>query len=188
MSRIFGEMRQIAFVVRDLEKALRYWTETLGVGPFYMLRELVPNDYRYRGKPSPPPRITLALGFSGEVQVELIEQHDDRPSAYRDYLQSGREGFQHVSSWMTRPEYDEAVGRLRRQGVEAVHEGSIPGSGIRFIYYATDTAPGGLVYEISEGREPSIYPAIMKIRDEARTWDGKNPSRDFAALMSDTAR
>ena len=32
MSRGFGEMRQIAFVVRDLEKALDYWTRTLGVG------------------------------------------------------------------------------------------------------------------------------------------------------------
>jgi len=35
MSRLFGEMRQVAFVVRDLDQALRYWTETLGVGPFF---------------------------------------------------------------------------------------------------------------------------------------------------------
>ena len=29
MSRRFGEVRQIAFVVRDVERAMRYWTETL---------------------------------------------------------------------------------------------------------------------------------------------------------------
>lgn len=126
MSRIFGEMRQIAFVVRDLDKALRYWTETLGVGPFYLMRDLVPESYRYRGKPAPAPRITLALGYSGEFQVELIQQHDDRPSAYRDYLESGREGFQHVSSWMTRAEYDPAVAAILRSGVELAHEGAIP--------------------------------------------------------------
>src|SRR5262245_57823720 len=128
MSRIFGEMRQIAFVVRDLDKALRYWTETLGVGPFFLLRDLVPDGYRYRGKPAPAPRITLALGYSGEFQVELIQQHDDKPSAYHDYLQSGREGFQHVSSWMTRPEYDAAVERILRSGVQLAHEAAMPGS------------------------------------------------------------
>ena len=62
MSRLYGEMRQIAFVVRDLEAALRYWTETVGVGPFFMLRDLVPDNWLYRGKPAPAPRITIALG------------------------------------------------------------------------------------------------------------------------------
>jgi catechol 2,3-dioxygenase-like lactoylglutathione lyase family enzyme len=179
MSRLFGEMRQIAFVVRDLDRALRYWTETLGVGPFFLLRDLVPDGYRYRGKPAPAPRITLALGYSGEFQVELIQQHDDHPSAYRDYLQSGREGFQHVSSWMTRAEYDPAVERIVRSGVQLAHEGAIPGSGIRFIYFATESAPGGLVYEISEAKEPPIYETMMMIRDTARKWDGSNPVRDF---------
>jgi catechol 2,3-dioxygenase-like lactoylglutathione lyase family enzyme len=183
MSRIFGEMRQIAFVVRDLEKTLDYWTRTLGVGPFFMMREIVPDNYRYRGKPVPPPRVSIALGFSGEFQVEIIQQHDDNPSAYRDYLGAGHEGFQHVSSWMTRAEYDRAVPELVRSGLSVAHEGAIPGSGLRFIYFATDSMPGGPLYEISEAREPSIYPTMMKIRDLARGWDGRDPIRDFANLM-----
>lgn len=182
MSRIFGEMRQIAFVVRDLEKTLGYWTHTLGVGPFFTMRDLVPENYRYRGKPSPPPRVSIALGFSGEFQVEIIEQHDDRPSAYRDYLSAGHEGLQHVSSWMTRAEYDRAVPELVRSGLPVAHEGVIPGSGIRFIYFATNSVPGGPMFEISEAREPSIYAGMMKIRDLARAWDGSDPVRDFAAL------
>jgi hypothetical protein len=80
---------------------------------------------------------------------------------------------------MTRPEYDEAVARILRSDVKLAHEGSIPGSGIRFIYFATDTAPGGLVYEISEAKEPPIYEVMMKIRDVARSWDGTDPVRDF---------
>ena len=36
MSRTFGAIRQIAFIVHDLDAALRYWTETLGVGPFFV--------------------------------------------------------------------------------------------------------------------------------------------------------
>lgn len=67
MSRLFGEMRQVAFVVRDLDKALLYWTETLGVGPFFLIRNFIPVDYRYRGEPAPAPHLTLALGFSGRL-------------------------------------------------------------------------------------------------------------------------
>jgi hypothetical protein len=183
MSRTFGEIRQVAFVLRDLERGLRYWTETLGVGPFYVLRDLVPESYRYRGEVVPAPRVSIALGFSGDVQIELIEQHDDRQSAYRDFLASGREGFQHVSSWFTRPEYDPMRSRLLDKGFAIVHEGAIPGSGIRFAYFATETSPGGLVFEISEGRDPAIYPLIEKILVEARSWDGERPVRDFAELV-----
>lgn len=179
MSRLFGEMRQIAFVVRDLDNALRYWTETLGVGPFFLLRDLVPVDYRYRGEPAPAPRITIALGYSGEFQIELIQQHDDRPSAYRDFLLSGREGFQHVSSWVTRAEYDQTMAAVRARGVTPAHEGALPGSGIRFVYFATDSSPGGLLYEMAEVKEPPIYDMMMRIQAAARAWDGADPIREL---------
>lgn len=179
MSRIFGEMRQIAFVVRDLDRALRYWTETIGVGPFFMIRDLVPDRWFYREMPAAPPRITIALGFSGEFQVEIIQPHDDNPSAYRDFLVAGREGFQHVSSWMTRAEYDREREHLRKTGVVAVHEGSIPGNNIRFAYFATDVETGGFLYEIAEVKEPPVYEMMMMIRDAAKTWDGKDPIREL---------
>lgn len=31
MSRIFGEIRQIAFVVANIDESMRYWSETLGI-------------------------------------------------------------------------------------------------------------------------------------------------------------
>ena len=179
MSWLYGEMRQIAFVVRDLDAALRYWTEQLRIGPFFMLRDLVPDNWRYRGKPAPAPKITIALGYSGEFQVELIRQHDENPSAYHDFLAAGREGFHHVSSWMTRAEYDRECERILGTGVIAAHEGSIPGNGVRFAYFATDGVPGGFYYEIAEVKEPPVYEMMMMIRDAARSWDGKQPIREI---------
>jgi hypothetical protein len=35
MSRFFGELRQNGYVVRDIQSAMKHWTEVLGVGPFY---------------------------------------------------------------------------------------------------------------------------------------------------------
>src|SRR5262245_65916980 len=106
--------------------------------------------FRYHGEPSPPPTLTIALANSGALQVELIQQHDEHPSAYRDFLASGREGFQHVSSWVTRAEYDAIRARMLATGTPIAHEGAMAGGGVRFAYFATDTVPGGLVYEMAD--------------------------------------
>jgi len=182
MSRTFGAIRQIAFIVRDLDDALRYWTETLGVGPFFVLRRSTPGDYRYRGKPSPAPCLNVALGNSGDVQVEIIQQHDDAPSAYRDFLAKGKEGFQHVSSWLTRAEYDATMTRLRGAGAVVVHEGVVREANVRFAYFETDLVAGGFVYEIADMLDPSIYPFAEMIAEAARTWDGRDPVREIPSL------
>ena len=36
-----GTVMQLAFVPEDVEGALRYWTETMGVGPFFKLSNIV---------------------------------------------------------------------------------------------------------------------------------------------------
>ncbi len=179
MSRLFGSVRQIAFVVRDVEQALRYWTTTLGVGPFFVLRELTPDTFRYRGEPSPPPTLTIALGNSGDLQIELIQQHDERPSAYRDFLVSGREGLQHVSSWLTRAEYDATFARMVAAGSVVAHEGAMAGGGVRFAYFGTDALAGGIMFEIADVGEPAVLPMMQMIADAARGWDGSDPIREL---------
>ena len=179
MSRVFGPIRQIAFVVRDLDRALQYWTHTLGVGPFFALRRLSPEQYRYRGQPSPAPVVSIALGNSGDLQVEIIQQHDERASAYRDFLNSGREGLQHVSAWLTRMEYDATMAAHLKEGGTVAHEGVIPGSGVRFAYFATDSAPGGLMYEIADVMDSPAYTLMQMVAAAARDWDGGEPIREL---------
>jgi catechol 2,3-dioxygenase-like lactoylglutathione lyase family enzyme len=168
----------MGFVVRDLERAVQYWTETLGVGPFFLHRHVTFEDYRYRGQSSLPPVVSLALGHSGDVQIEIIQQHDDRPSPYRDFLEAGRAGLQHVSTWLSPDEYDRAMHRLRTSGASIAHEGSVPGVGMRFAYWATDTVPGGLMYELAEVMQPHIYPVMEMVAQAAREWDGTDPVRE----------
>jgi hypothetical protein len=105
-------VRQLGFVVHDLDRALEYWTKTLGVGPFFTIRNVVPEKWRYRGQPSPASRASVALANSGDLQIEIIQQHDDHPTGWRDFFISGRKGFQHVSSGLTREEYDAAMARM----------------------------------------------------------------------------
>jgi catechol 2,3-dioxygenase-like lactoylglutathione lyase family enzyme len=83
----------------------------------------------------------------GDIQVEIFEQHNDRPSSYLDLLKSGREGFHHVSSWLTRAEYDSAMKRLIAAGTPIVQEGMETAVNLRFAYFETDTVPGSFIYE-----------------------------------------
>ena len=44
MSRLFGPMRQVGIVVRDIEKAMRHWVEVCGVGPWFYAEQLPMDD------------------------------------------------------------------------------------------------------------------------------------------------
>src|SRR3546814_9763016 len=92
MSIIFGGFRQLGMVVRDCEAAMEQWGK-LGVGPFFMMQFTV-DDFMLRGRPSPAPDVTLCFAYSGPLQIELIQQHNDVPSVWREFLDSGRVGAQ----------------------------------------------------------------------------------------------
>jgi Glyoxalase/Bleomycin resistance protein/Dioxygenase superfamily len=114
MSRLFGPLRQMGFVVRDIDKAMRHWVEVCGVGPWYIAERLPLHGFWYKEQRFDDIHLTIALANSGEVQLELIQQRDDTPSMYRDFLAAGHEGLQHWSSW---PEnYHELLDRAVANG------------------------------------------------------------------------
>src|SRR5690606_38970906 len=79
MSSLFGEIRQLGYVVRDIEAAMAFWSRTLGVGPWYYNPRVPIENYRYRGE-AHEPHNSVALANSGFVQVELIQCRNDVPS------------------------------------------------------------------------------------------------------------
>jgi catechol 2,3-dioxygenase-like lactoylglutathione lyase family enzyme len=178
MTRLAGPIRQMGFVVRDADAAMRWWAKTLGVGPFMVYRRLLFEDYRYRGEPAQGPVVTLAIAHSGPLQVEIVQQHDDIPSAYTEFLAAGREGFQHVSTWLDSAEaYDSAYARLLASGLQVVHEGRTAGSPVRFAYFS-GPAGGWPQLEISEALSPATRPALERLQALAAAWDGNDPVRD----------
>lgn len=179
MSTLFGGIRQVAFVVRDAQAAMRYWSEQLGVGPFFIVPNYEFVDYRYRGMPAAAPVVTLCFAQSGPIQIEVIEQHNDAPSAYRDFLASGREGCQHLAAWFADPAaYDETRARMQSRGFQIVHE-SGPGNTLaRFAYFETGI-PGGLMIELAEALRPSVRRMSETVAAAARDWDGTHAVRSL---------
>jgi len=98
MSRLFGPMRQVGIVVRDIEKVMRHWVEVCGVGPWFYTEQLPMDEFHYKDRIYDL-KVSIALANSGDVQLEVIQQRNDVPSLYRDILAAGHEGMQHWSSW-----------------------------------------------------------------------------------------
>ncbi len=178
MSRIFGTVRQNGYVVRDIESALSHWTQVLGVGPFFYFERVPIVDFRYRGEPSPL-EVSIALANSGPLQIELIQQRNDAPSMYRDFLASGREGVQHVAYWTH--DFDADMKRLTEAGYEVGQSGRI-GEGGRFVYFDTENSAGtahpGTVVELSEISGPKGR-FFERVAAAAETWDGSEPVRSL---------
>jgi hypothetical protein len=171
MSRIFGAIRQNGYVVRDIEAALRHWTGTLGVGPFFLFERAAIEDFRYRGEPSAL-EVSIALANSGPLQIELIQPRNDAPSMYRDFLAAGHEGLQHVAFWTG--EFDSELARCQRAGYRVGQSGRIGEAG-RFVYLETETHPGSVV-ELSEISGPKGR-FFRHVAACALEWDGRDPVR-----------
>ena len=166
MQRTFGPVMQNAFVVGDLDAALNHWIDKMGVGPFYVFQHIKFQDIFFRGEPSSVD-MTAAIAYWGDVQIELIKQHDDQPSIYREFLAKGQRGMQHMG--VITPNLDEHLSRLRPLGITPVQWGSMP-TGMRFAYVSSDFHPGGMVELIEAG--PIITDYFKQMRDAAEHWDG----------------
>lgn len=175
MSTHYGPIRQVGHVVLDAAAAMNFWTRTMGIGPFYVVSEMTMNNFEYRGRPSTSPVVTLCFAQSGDVQIELIQQHNNAPSAYREFLSAGRSGVQHLSSWFDDSiAYDAARQRALDQGLTLIHEAV--GGAARFCYFETGT-PDAPLLELSEALLPGVAELPRLVADASKGWDGSDPVR-----------
>ncbi len=179
MSNLFGPMRQMGYVVRDLEAAMKYWTEVLQVGPFFHLERPQLLDFKVRGEPSDL-WISAAFAQCGPMQIELIQQRNDAPSMYRDFLAAGREGLQHIAFWKDEASFDETLARALGSGFTICMSGATVDATGRIVYFEQEGHPGTVV-ELS-----CLTPPKKKFFDEiaqaAVGWDGSNPIRRLDAM------
>ncbi len=85
MSRIFGAVTQNGYVVRDIHAAMDHWVNVMGVGPWYYVDRVKTDYFRHRGVDSPV-EMSIALANSGDLQIELIQQRNDAPSLYKEFI------------------------------------------------------------------------------------------------------
>ncbi len=166
----FGAIRQNGYVVRELEPAIRHWIDQLGVGPWYVFEHVPVDNFVHRGE-SGTLDMTIALAHCGFLQVELIVQHNDQPSAYREYLDTYGPGLHHLGFWP--PDMDAALEHATACGFSLISGGQIGADG-RFRYFEPVGPMGGACFELAEvgGRRLEWFEDMA---ERSTVWDGSDP-------------
>jgi hypothetical protein len=120
--------------------------------------------------------MSVAVANSGDIQIELIQPSNDAASVYKEFLDSRREGMQHIAYWTTDYQvlYDKAISL----GYKVAQEGSIGGEKGRFPYLDTEHDQGTVI-EISDvsGPKGQFFSYITQV---AADWNGTDPIRASA--------
>jgi hypothetical protein len=146
MSRIFGKVAQIVYVVRDIDASIDQWVRR-GIGPWFYVDRVQTDYFLYRGVESEL-EVSVAKANSGDIQLELIQQRNDAPSVFEDFLEAGHEGAQHVVAYWT-DDFQRLYDKALSLGYKVIQEGSIGGEQGRFAYLDAEH-DHGIVIEISD--------------------------------------
>lgn len=162
---------QLCWVVPDLQAAMAAWTQSTGVGPFFFFESVPFEAPVYRGRPAQDVHITAAMAQAGDVQIELVRQHDDRPSVFRDMFAAGQGGFHHAALYCA--DYDASLAAYTEAGAEVAFHCLMMGSRTCWI----DTRPSlGFMVELIEAN-PVADSVFAQFRAAADGWDGRDPVR-----------
>jgi hypothetical protein len=162
-----GVIKQIAYVVDDLDAAIARWVEVVRAGPFFRIDGVSAADVRYRGRPAEA-EVSLALGNSGGVQIELIAPHGDGPSIFRERTR----GVHHLA-YLAR-DFEGESQRLAALGHPAAWALTLPG--ICRVNYHDTLGTFGHFIEIWESTE-AMRGLLEMIEVAAHDWDGRDPVR-----------
>ena len=131
MEKLYGPIMQMGFVVDNFEDPIKHWTEKLNVGPFFILEHLDLTDFHYRGSKSDID-FSVAISFSGDMQIELIKQHCDTPSIYNEFSEIKRGDLHHICRLT--PDINNDIKILENQGYKNIQGGETEDGGIKFAY------------------------------------------------------
>ena len=164
MSPIRYPIFQYAYVVNDIEESCRQWTALTGAGPFFISPHHVSEQHVYRGEPSRAD-LSYAFGQAGPAHIQLIQQHNDAPSVYREMFPAGTQGFHHVAILPT--DFDAERARYEAAGFPVA---TTLISAARVAYMDTRSVLGCFV-ELYEDNAPlrATFARWKAIHDE---WDG----------------
>jgi methylmalonyl-CoA/ethylmalonyl-CoA epimerase len=139
---------QVAVVVRDLDEAMRRYSEELGIAPWsvYTFTPEWIREMTFRGREQPY-SMKLALAQVGETMYELIEPLDG-PNTYQEFLDARGEGLHHLGFFVE--DLDATIREMQEKGFAVLQSGrgfGVDGDG-GYAYFETDGALGCIVEAI----------------------------------------
>ncbi len=180
MNSDFGQIMQLGYVVEDIETTAREWVERTGAGPFYTLDQLEMDQYYYRGERTDL-TMSLAFGYWGDIQVELIHPLNEADTLYTRALKDAPGKLNHLATVVS--DLDALLSRHQLND-RVIQSGKMP-TGLQFVYLE-EHVPGGLHLELIEAQDSTLQ-AFEGMKQIAAQWDGSHPLRPMSAVGDDLA-
>jgi len=117
---VFSKLDHIAVVVRDMDKAIEYY-ESLGIGPFKQLKNIVAISRELRGESIPLDSIKVdaRVAKMGPVDLELLQPLKGE-SLWKGFLETKGEGVQHLGFYAEDIDQDES--KLVGKGLKVLYK------------------------------------------------------------------
>jgi hypothetical protein len=117
---------QVAWVVKDLATAEKFFVETMGIARFMHLDNLSAKDTQgtYLGQPGNWV-CNLHIAYAGDTQIELIQPVSGE-SMYQESLDRHGDAVQHVAYWLDDADYDAAAAQLVSSGYQEIQSFRLP--------------------------------------------------------------
>ncbi|QOV95689.1 VOC family protein [Novosphingobium sp. ES2-1] len=165
-----GPVGQLAYLPQDFDAAVKYWTETMGVGPFYLMENVALGDAKYKGVPTGAV-FSIAIAYWGDVQIELIRPENSEPSIYTgEYAVT--DSLHHICIFVD--SIEEARAACAEAGAEILVEGKVGADG-EVIYVDPGKGPGHVIELLQNMTGADAI--FQMIKDAAKDWDGSEPLR-----------
>lgn len=168
-------VRQIGIVVESLPKAVEFYSNAFGIGPWFRSR-FAGEEHYLKGKRQIHFNLDIAMAFAGNIQYELIEHKGGDRSIYVDHLEKYGEGLHHLGFFVN--DFDQRLASCRHCGITVLQSGllrsggNLGGSTTKYAYLDTRQT-GGVILEFIETSTMG-----MKIK-ASRAW------YELGALMGD---
>jgi len=158
---IGSNLAQIAWVVKDIETALRFFRGAMGVKDFSKVATIRAKDYdgTYYGQPSDGESL-VSMAYSGGTFIELIQPTSGH-SVFHDWLNKNPGGgVQHVAYSLPIADFDKVISQLTDEGYPIISTFDTPIAKIFFFDTYKDLGVATEIMGIT--KEGEVVVAKMK--------------------------
>jgi hypothetical protein len=142
---------QVAWVVRDLAAAEKFFVDTMGISRFMHMDNLAAKDTEgtYMGKPGNWV-CNLHIAYAGDTKIELIKPVQGA-SKFHTSLDPNADALQHVAYWLDDADYDAAAAHLESSGYRQIQSFRLPI--LRVGYFDTRRVIGVVTEIVGSSKE-----------------------------------
>jgi len=167
----YGPINQNAFIVTDIDAGIDYWTTRMGVGPFFKFPKIIFEEADYRGQ-AQVPDFEAAIAYSGDLMIELIKPNG--PSIFREFLDAGRRGVQHLGAFAD--DFEIATAAVEKRGGKRLQGGRFAdGSAIAYFDMGGSDP---CIFEIAH-LKAGPRDLFAAVKSAGAAWDGVSRTLSF---------